>query len=359
MRKKAYCFLALLLALAILAGCQTRAVTTTDQNNHENTTITVKDMAGREVNMPAKISSAYATSPIFTNLIYSLAPDKLAGWNFAQTPLEQKYTLPQCRELPLLGGWYGKGQTGNIEEIMNAKPDIVITGLGENVNLAEKLQQQLKIPVFCLDDSLQNYPQSIPLLGKVLGVEAQAQKMLSFYQHTRNNIDENISKIEEAKKLKLYYAEGPKGLQTDPKGSPHSQLIELVGGVNVADVKILPGYGRSEVSIEQIIKWSPDIILVGEIPFYQEIFKDGKWKNIKAVKDKKVYLIPRGPFNWFDRPPGINRIIGIPWLAATLYPDVYKMDLTEEMKKFYSIYYHYELKEDEINDLLTVQGVAG
>jgi hypothetical protein len=30
--------------------------------------------------------------------------------------------------------------------------------------------------------------------------------------------------------------------------------------------------------------------------------------------------LPQAPFGWIDEPPGINRLLGIQWLAATLYP---------------------------------------
>ena len=61
---------------------------------------------------------------------------------------------------------------------------------------------------------------------------------------------------------RIYYAEGMKGLNTDPSGSVHSLLIDLAGGVNVAQTDILPGKGMTDVSLEQIYRWNPDLILV-------------------------------------------------------------------------------------------------
>ncbi|RBQ23903.1 hypothetical protein ALNOE001_06230 [Candidatus Methanobinarius endosymbioticus] len=63
-----------------------------------------------------------------------------------------------------------------------------------------------------------------------------------------------VNIIPNSEKKKVYHAEGEKGLQTDPSGSLHSQLIELVGGKNVADVQIQDGVGQIELSIEQFIK---------------------------------------------------------------------------------------------------------
>ena len=33
-----------------------------------------------------------------------------------------------------------------------------------------------------------------------------------------------------------------------------------------------------------------------------------------------MYQVPNAPFDWFDRPPSVNRLIGTWWLASILYP---------------------------------------
>ncbi len=60
--------------------------------------------------------------------------------------------------------------------------------------------------------------------------------------------------------------------------------------------------GMEKISFEQVMLYNPDVILVMENVFYKEVFSDPRWQRIKAVKNKKVYLIPNQPFNWFDRP---------------------------------------------------------
>jgi len=48
--------------------------------------------------------------------------------------------------------------------------------------------------------------------------------------------------------------------------------------------------------------------------------------GLSAVKDHRVYRIPSVPWDWFDRPPSVNRLIGVRWLAQVLYPDRAKLD---------------------------------
>ena len=60
---------------------------------------------------------------------------------------------------------------------------------------------------------------------------------------------------------------------------------------------------------------------------------------------------PKYPFGWFDRPPGVNRLIGIYWLASVLYPEA-NVDINEETEKFYSSFYHLELNQNQVDSLL-------
>ncbi|MDP4182796.1 MAG: ABC transporter substrate-binding protein [Bacillota bacterium] len=133
----------------------------------------------------------------------------------------------------------------------------------------------------------------------------------------------------------------------------------MVGGINVADVPMQKGFGRSSVSLEQLLKWNPEVIIVGydkdaQAGFFNDIYKTPEWKNIKAVKEKKVYSIPNKPFDWFDRPPSVNRIIGVKWLANLLYPQYINLDITTEVKDFYEKFYHKKLTDQEAKALLPV-----
>ena len=57
-------------------------------------TITITDQAGRQVTIPDPIKTVFCTSPMGTNLMYTLAPDLLVGWNIKPTALEKEY-IPQ------------------------------------------------------------------------------------------------------------------------------------------------------------------------------------------------------------------------------------------------------------------------
>ena len=79
---------------------------------------------------------------------------------------------------------------------------------------------------------------------------------------------------------------------------------------------------------------------------------DPLWAGIEAVREGRVYLSPTAPFGWIDRPPSLNRMIGLEWMAGLLYPDLWDGDLREEARAFYRLYYHVDLSEEELDRLL-------
>jgi iron complex transport system substrate-binding protein len=66
----------------------------------------------------------------------------------------------------------------------------------------------------------------------------------------------------------------------------------------------------------------------------------------------RVYQIPRGPFDWFDRPPSISRILGVRWLGNLLYPDLYQYDIKAEVKRFYKLFYQIDLSDAQLQELM-------
>jgi iron complex transport system substrate-binding protein len=100
--------------------------------------------------------------------------------------------------------------------------------------------------------------------------------------------------------------------------------------------------------------YNPDVIVAQEKVFYDKIVKekDPAWQNIKAVKEKRVYLIPRTPFNWFDRPPSFMRILGLKWLMGILYPKEYRINIVKEAREFYRLFLGVEVSNEEMRHIV-------
>lgn len=363
MKTKAFTrfILCLLTVSLILAGCGGKSA---EKQKEQPATRKIVDMAGRSVEIPTEIRKVYATSQIGIIFLYTVNPDKLAGWGFALQAEEKKYIPEKYHNLPTLGVWSGKNGSGNIEEIVKVYPDVIFSiGIIEDSqkSLSDKIQEQTGIPVVMVDGPLDKQDKVYEFLGDVLGEQARAKELAEYCSKTISEIKTQVEKVPQDQRVKVYYAEGQKGLETDPKGSFHTEVLDFVGGINVADVPMQKGYGRSQVSLEQVLKWNPDVILTGYDKeagggFYGDVFTNPDWKGIKAVKDKKVYQIPAYPFDWFDRPPSVNRIIGVKWVANLLYPEAVKLDMMAEVKGFYEKFYRKMLTDDEAKQLLQNAG---
>jgi len=85
---------------------------------------------------------------------------------------------------------------------------------------------------------------------------------------------------------------------------------------------------------------------------FELIRADNKWATIQAVKNGRVYCMPGAPFAWCDRPPSVNRILGLQWVANMLYPDAYKVDMVQVTREFYALFYHFELSDAKAKELL-------
>jgi len=95
---------------------------------------------------------------------------------------------------------------------------------------------------------------------------------------------EIVSSIPEKERIRVYYAHGRDGLETDPAGSAHTRLLEFCGGINVADVSHKIGLGSTNVSMEQILLWDPDLIILGyatEEFLANRIMTDSRWSPLK------------------------------------------------------------------------------
>lgn len=319
-----------------------------------NQTQTITDMAGRSVTIPAHITSVLGTSPPTTMLIYMIAPDKLLGWNSNNTG----YLPAKYLNLPAVGGWFG-GKEGNYESFLSMHPDIVLEGYNQQGDMKATVDARQEkfgeLPVVGVENSVDalGYSEPIRFMGDLLGEPEQADKMISFYDSVLKEVQKKVEAIPDSKKVTVYQAAGADGLTTEVRGSPHSQLIDVAGGINVVDQPLTDAFGEVKVSMEQVMTWNPDVIIVEDANLYKKMFTDPSWSQIKAVKDKRVYLTPKTPFSWYDHPPGVNRIIGIPWTAKMLYPDEFKdMDLNQFIKDFHSLFLHYDISDDQIKAAL-------
>ncbi len=312
------------------------------------------DSAERRIDVPAKIERVFAAGPPASIMLYTLAPEKLLGWNRAPLPQEQAHMPARYARLPELGRLTGRGNTANVERILRARPEVMVDygALHDTyVSLADRVQTQTGIPYVLLDGAFLKIPASYRLFGALLGVEERAERLAAYAERTLQEVNALMAKIPADSRPRVYYGRGPDGLETGLGGSINVELLEFVGAINVAAADGARG-GLASVSMEQILKWNPEVVLTLDPRFFESLKQDPIWRNVRAVRDGRVYLAPSVPFGWFDRPPSVNRLIGVRWLLSVLYPEHVAIDMRTSTREFYRLFYHVELNDAQLDQLL-------
>jgi len=322
----------------------------------------IVDHAHRTVSIPTatKLERIYFTSALAQVFVFSLAPELQGGTGFRFTPQELEYLPPETKDLKYMGTLSGGGE---IDREMLIKEDIqlVFSVSGTEITAsdiaeADKLQRMTNIPVVLVDGSFDKIAEAYRFIGDIMGRKERAEKKAVFLEDIYSRVTEAVKNVPDAERVSLYYAEGPFGLATEPDISQHALTFEVAKARNVAEVELTVGIGMTNVSLESVIQWDPEVIIAWDDVIRggaDELIRTNKnWAEIRAVKSGRVYTMPNAPFAWCDRPPGVNRFLGIQWVANMLYPDLYDVDMVEATKEFYQEMYWIEITDDQAKDLL-------
>lgn len=360
-------FICLVMSVSLLTGySETKAATeeptqSAEQDATQETAETreITDMAGRKVTVPTteNIESVFSAGPVAAIFLYMVAPDKLLGWNYELNDVEKSIILDKYQDLPN----FGMGDAVNYEAVIAANPTIAINSGKINdamVSDCDALSESLGIPVVAVDNELNNSAEAFRFMGELLGVEDHAEELAQYAEQVFTDINA-LSDIPEEKKVSVYFGNGEDSLETAPRGSQHAQILDAINAVNVADLELGDG-SRVQISAEQLLAWDPDVIVVNGEPkadksgssAAEDILSNPDYASLKAVQDQKVYGTPNAPFSWVDRPAGPNRLIGMRWFSALIYPEYIKCDINEEIHKFFDLFYHVDLSDEQLENVL-------
>ena len=314
------------------------------------------DSLGRETEIPDTISKAAPSGNLAQLVLYSIAPEKIAGWSSRLSGSAAEYFVQDVVNLPVFGTFYGKKANLNKEALMASGADLVID-MGELKGSAEEmvkdldaLQKDIVMPVIFIEAYLDNTPEVYRTAGRLLGEEEKCEALAIYAEEAIEMAAEARKRIDEP--ITVYYSSSDDGLEAIPEGNFHGEVIEKIGARNAVPSSF--SAASSQVSMEQLYIWDPDVILLSSDEAYEEALSSPVWGNLRAVQEGRVYHIPTEPYPFIDSPPATNRIIGIYWLGNLLYPELYPVDIMEETKEFYSLYYSHPLTDEEAREILHI-----
>lgn len=314
---------------------------------------TVIDSAGRHVEIPDTVKRVVAAGPPAQVALYTLSRDKLIGLVRPFSDAQRAFIPDKYATLPISGSINGHG-ADNIDIIKRLKPDVIVD-IGDvtprYAEAADVIQKQLGIPCLLLDGTLAKTAETYHTLGIVLNEHQRAETLARSATTLLDSVQHSLNGLPTYQRPWVYYGRGKDGLTTGMAGSINLETISAAGGINMGDT--LGDGGLKPITADRLLNWNPNVIVAQEREFHDSLLNDDKWHTLRAVAAKRVYLSPGLPFGWMEEPPSVNRLLGVRWLAALLYPDRFANDLRPIVRTFYKTFYLVDLNDRQIDGLLS------
>ena len=321
-------------------------------SDNESATYIFTDSAGREVELPRNIERIAPSGPLAQVVLITLCPDKLAGLSSGISDQQFEYIDSKYSSLPVLGNFYA--DTLSLESVILAAPQVVID-IGEskpnNTDDLDSIQERTGVPTIFIQMEMGTICDAYQTLGELTGETEQARRLIDYISQTLSDTEEKVNTIPASDRLRVYYGTDD-GLTGMVSGTVHTDVIDFAGGYNVVVLEQTLRGGAATISMEQLMLWDPEVVLLTPASIYGSIGTNPDWGGISAVRNGRFYEIPEGPYNWMGRPPSVNRMLGIKWLSNLLYPEIFNYDMASEMREFYRLFYHCEVTDAQINALL-------
>ncbi len=312
------------------------------------------DSVGRRVSVPDRATRVLAAGPPAAVLLYALAPEAMVGWVAPPSDAAKPFLLPAVRALPASGRLTGRGDTVDFDTVLAQKPDLILDfgAVSEPyVTLAERVQARTGVPYALIDGRLEATASTLDLAGDLLGRRERADALAAYASETFALVDGVLARVPAGRRPRVYLARGPQGLQTAVRGSGYTEVLERAGAINVADGPAGRG-GALDASVEKIAAWDPDVIVALDPSFHAAARSKPEWQRLRAVSANRLYLAPSLPWGWLGEPPSVNRLIGLRWSLALLYPAESKLDLRVEARAFHRLFYGVAPGDADLSRLL-------
>lgn len=276
-----------------------------DVDNKNENSINIIDMKGKTIVLDKLPDRIVSLSPSNTEIVFALgAGDKLVGiTSFCDYPDETS-------DIEKIGDFDGP----NIELIKKSQADVIFAGVYLQDDLIMALEN-LNIPIITTEASnFEGIYDSISLMGKLLGKEDKAEKII---YEMEESIDEIKLKTDDLEKPDIFYLAWIESLITTGKNTFVDDVIQMAGARNVAeDVE-----GWTHYSIEELIKQNPDMLIVAshatnEGVTEEDIKNDVILKNLECVKAGNIYIMKDD--NLISR-PGPRIIEGLEEMARAIH----------------------------------------
>ena len=314
------------------------------------------DLAGREVTLPlAPQRLATFVGPTPEKILLLGAADKIVGKNaYAVAGPWALEVYPRFGDVEL----FLNPMEPNVEELISLAPDIIYYwSIPEQI---EKMEAAgLAVVVTQLTDNnpttaeefIEFQKREVNTIAGSIGEETKerADMWNRYFDEKVKLISEKTKDLRESDRKKVYFSCSDNGLECFSKNSYPQFITELAGGIYVA--KDTNEEVNDTVTLEQIIEWDPDVIIMGRTDSTDGVTRDVRWSEISAVKNGMVLLPPNGVMFWDYSG---ECVLLMQFMAKTFYPDLFSdIDMVKETQEYYKNFYGYDLSDENARNILS------
>ena len=253
---------------------------------------------------------------------------------------------PRIKEIPAPV----KGTDVQMEEIQKLNPQVVLASNKNQIEMARKAGLPAVRVNFTDYEGLRK---TVAITADVLGGKAIdiSKQYLAYLDGNVKLAEEKTKHLSDAERpTVLHIVGGDNLLKVDGDKTIINEWIRYAGGKNA----ITAAGPQIVVTIEEIIKADPDIIIIGGTQAQKgidQMMNDPQWASLKAVRNHRVYRNPVGTFNW-DR-YSAEAALQILWAGQIIQPQLFAdINLVKETQKFYNDFLHFDLSSDDAERII-------
>jgi iron complex transport system substrate-binding protein len=312
---------ALLLSIAVLAGCGAADEKETAQQDQGTKTeqtkaafpVTIQDASDQEVVIESKPEKIVSLMPSNTEIAFALGlGDEIVGVNDYDNYPEEALNKEKIG-----------GMEFNVEKIISLQPDVVLAHKSNAESAAAGLQQlrDAGIKVLVVNDA-KNFAEvydSIEMVGKATGKTGEAETIIKDMKVKFEEVKKKAATIKDEDKKQVYVEVSPSpDIVSVGKGTFMDEMLTLINAENVVTEE-----GWPKIDQEAIIASNPDVIIT-TYGFYvedpiAEVTNRDAWKDLDAVKNKQIVDVNSDTVTR----SGPRLVEGVEELAKAVYPDTF------------------------------------
>lgn len=320
------------------------------------TTRTITDMTGRQIKVPDPLTRIALFGGPTGQIAYILgARNQLCAVTSTLRGSDLILAFdPSIQKLPAPRSTSGHV---NIEELLAVDPQLVIAGTFDGTIVEKKTRIPVAYTESNMNHGIDLLKREMRFYANVFQKQARAEKYIAYLEKTITFVKSRTKDIPQSERKTIFNGYGPNHLVTLGGDTFMHERIETAGCIDAAAAISSAGVkeglhsGLTEMSMEKILGWNPDILVI-DSGDPSDIYNNPKWKSIKAVQNKKVYKQPVGVFIW-DRPTAEAAVLYPLWLAKTVYPERFQdVNLVKEVQRFYREMMGFNLTRDLAESVL-------